>query len=50
MLDIRNSDGRLVCQIDETTGAIEIIIKSCITRIERNTDGKFTIINAKKSA
>ena len=50
MLDIRNSEGRLVCRINERTGAVEINIKGCITLIERPKDGKIKIINSKKPA
>ncbi|MFV0485412.1 MAG: hypothetical protein ACK5MU_04300 [Candidatus Saccharimonadales bacterium] len=50
MKEIRNSDGRLVCRINETTGAVEICIKGCITLIERQPDGEIKIINTKQAA
>lgn len=47
MRDIRNSDGRLVCRIDKTTGEVEIRIKDCVTVIKRGVDGEIEIINDK---
>jgi hypothetical protein len=47
MRDVRNSDGRLVCRIDEATGTVEIRIKGCVTLIERGPDGKPVIVNLK---
>ena len=38
MLDVRNSDGRLVCQVDEKTGAVEIKTKNCKTIIQPKPD------------
>ena len=40
MREIRNSDGRLVCRIDEAAGIIEIYIKGCLTRIQWMPEGK----------
>ena len=48
MYEVRNSDGRLVCRIDEHTGAVEISIKGCATLIKRNVFGKIRVINTKK--
>jgi predicted NAD/FAD-binding protein len=50
MREVRNSDGRLVCRIDEATGTVEIRIKGCVTRIERRPDGKMIIVNTGKTA
>ena len=50
MLDVPNSDGRLVCRVDKRTGAVEICIKGCITLIERQPDGEIRISNSKKIA
>ena len=50
MREIRNSDGRLVCRIDEVSGTVEIIVKGCVTLIERSKDGKVNIINRKQPA
>ncbi len=47
MREIRNSDGRLVCRIDERTGVVEICIKGCKTVIERDSDGNISIVNTK---
>ena len=48
MCEIRNSDGRLVCCLDEATGTVEIKIKNCTTLIKRNLDGITEIVNIKK--
>lgn len=48
MREIRNSDGRLVCCLDETTGIVEIRMKNCTTLIKRNLDGTTEVINIKK--
>ena len=50
MREIRNSEGRLVCRIDETTGTVEIIVKGCVTLIERPQDGSVKVINRKQPA
>ena len=50
MREIRNADGRLVCRVNEATGAVEIKAKACVTLIERQQDGKIRIINTKKIA
>jgi hypothetical protein len=47
MHDVRNSEGRLVCRINEATGAVEIRVKGCVTLIERAPDGKVRIVNTK---
>ena len=47
MLDVRNSDGRLVCQVDERTGDVEIILKNCKTVIKHKPDSKPEIINTR---
>lgn len=36
MKEIRNPDGRLVCQINEIDGSIEILVKGWITLIRFN--------------
>ena len=48
MREIRNSDGRLVCKIDEHTGAIEISVKGCVTVIKQTKDGGIKVVNKKK--
>jgi len=48
MREIRNSDGRLVCMVNENTGAVEICIKGCVTIIERAPNGEIKVINSKK--
>lgn len=47
MLNVRNSDGRLVCQVDERTGNVEIKTKSCKTVIKHNPDNRTEIINTR---
>jgi len=49
MRDVRNSDGRLVCRVDNE-GSILIYSRGCLTRIERLKDGKIKIVNTKKTA
>jgi hypothetical protein len=46
MREVRNSDGRLVCRINEDTGAVEICVKGCVTLIERQPDGEIRIVNS----
>ena len=47
MLDVRNSDGRLVCQVDERTGDVEIKTKNCKTVIKHKPDSLPEIINTR---
>lgn len=47
MLDVRNSDGRLVCQVDEKTGAVEIKTKNCKTIIKPKPDSMPEISNTR---
>ena len=47
MLDVRNSDGRLVCKVDERTGAVEIKTKNCKTIIKPKPDSRPEIINTR---
>lgn len=47
MLDVRNSDGRLVCQIDEKTGNVVIKTKNCKTIIKQKPDSMPEVINIK---
>lgn len=50
MREVRNSDGRLVCCLDDATGTVEIRIKNCTTLIKRNPDGTNEVINTKSPA
>ncbi len=50
MSEIRNLDGKLVCLLDETTGAVEIKMKGCVTRIKLNPDGTANIVHLKDPA
>lgn len=45
MLDVRNSDGRLVCQLDEETGDVVIEVKGRKTLIRYKPDGKPEVVN-----
>lgn len=49
MREVRNSDGRLVCRINERTGEVEIRIKGCVTLIQRTQGGEISITNSKKT-
>jgi len=48
MQEIRNSDGRLVCRINEEAGFIEISIKGCLTWIQWSPGGKLKITHTRK--
>jgi len=51
MREVRNSDGRLVCRIDESTDTvIQISIKNCVTLIKLDSNGKVEITNTKKAS
>lgn len=50
MQDIRNIDGRKVCQVDERCATVEIRRKDCITQIRFLPDGKAVIKNSKVTA
>ncbi|MDD4494680.1 MAG: hypothetical protein PHV32_10120 [Eubacteriales bacterium] len=50
MQEVRNSDGRLVCRLDEFTNTIEIKLKDCTTRIKFNLDGTAEVVNIKEVA
>jgi len=48
MHDIRNPAGRLVCQINEAAGIIEIYTKGIMTRIQWKPGGKVRITHTRK--
>jgi len=50
MREIRNTDDRLVCRVDESTGAVEIRLRECVTVIMRTPTGEIKIVNTKKTA
>jgi hypothetical protein len=50
MHEVRNIDGRLVCRVDGRTGAVEIIVKGCVTLIERTQGGGVKVVNKKNTA
>jgi len=45
MRDIKNSNGKLVCRIDEEASIVEIVHKGCKTLIRFNPDGTAEVIN-----
>ena len=47
MRDIKNADGRLVAKLDEQSDIIVIKLKGYETKIIRNNDGTYEIINTK---
>ena len=47
MNDVKNADGRLVAKLDEQTDTIVIRLKGCETKIIRNNDGTYEIVNTK---
>ena len=46
-MEVRNIYGRLVCQVDEKTGAIVIKTKNCKTIIKPKPDSKPEITNTR---
>lgn len=50
LTDIRNSQGRLICRVDEGSKIVEIAVKGCITTIHFSDDGKINISNTSKAA
>jgi hypothetical protein len=50
MCEIRNSDGRLVCRIDERAGEVEIKAKGCVTLLKLQPDGTISVVNIKETA
>lgn len=49
MHEVRNSDGRLVCRMNEATSTIEIKLKNCTTRITFTTDGTAEVVHVKEA-
>ena len=47
MRDIKNGDGRLVAKLDEQSDTVVIQLKGYETRIIRNPDGSYEIVNIK---
>ena len=50
MRDIKNADGRLVAKLDEQADTIVIQLKGYETKIVRQPDGKYEVINTKPAA
>lgn len=50
MTNVKNANGKLVCQVDESTQTIEIIHKGFKTLIRFIEKGKIQIINTKTVA
>lgn len=49
MDEIRNLNGKRVCDISEDKKVVLIIQKDCTTRITANSDGSLKIENTKKN-
>ena len=45
MKPVRNSKGKLVCQVDDSTRTIEIVSNGVKTTIQLMPDGRFKITN-----
>jgi hypothetical protein len=50
MREIKNADGRLVAKLDEQADVIVIQLKGYETKIIRQPDGTYQIINSKPAA
>ncbi len=50
MEEIRNSDGKRVCDISADHKAVVIERKGCVTIITANPDGTLNIVNEPKAA
>ena len=48
MCQVRNLNGKRVCDISHDLKVVEIINKDCLTRITANPDGSLKIENLKK--
>lgn len=45
MTEIRNLNGKRVCDMSEDNRTISIVLKNCLTRITANPDGTLKIEN-----
>ena len=45
--DVRNADGKLVAQVNESTGEIVIVQRGCVTKLRFNKDGAISVVNTK---
>ena len=45
MLEVRNLNGKRVCDISQDGKSIEIVQKDCLTRITANPDGTLNVEN-----
>ena len=50
MREVKNADGRLVAQLDEQSDTIVIRLKGYQTKITRQPDGSYEIVNTKPAA
>ena len=50
MIEIRNLNGKRVCDISQDQTVVEIVIKDCLTRITANPDGSLKIEQIRKTA
>lgn len=50
MQEIRNSQGKLVCRVDNASKTVEIVLKGCTTLIRFSNDGTIRVINKDNAA
>ena len=50
MAEIRNLNGKRICDISKDRRVVEIVQKDCLTRITANPDGSLKIEHIKKVA
>jgi len=50
MKQVRNADGKFVCEIDEATKTVVIVIKGFKTTVRFTADGQAQIVNTKPAA
>ena len=48
MIEVRHTDGRLACKVDESTKTVEIQGKGCVTLVIFRDDGSVEVINVKQ--
>ena len=50
MKQIKNANGKLVCEIDEKTKTVEIVHKGFKTTVRFTADGQAVVVNTKPAA
>ena len=46
--DVRNTDGKLVAQINEMAGEVIIVKRGCVTKLCIKSDGTIGVMNTKE--